>query len=181
MLLQKDNSLLLLIDVQEKLTPLVHDHQRLVTNCHWLLRVAQEMGVPILISEQYPKGLGPTIPTLNIFKTATNLMTKLTFSCTADPACLKMIEQSGRKQIVLLGIETHVCVLQTALGLLHQEFQVYVVVDAVSSRTALDKKIALKRMQQAGITLITREMAVFEWLHQSGTPLFKKISAEFLK
>lgn len=181
MLLDAKQSLVLLIDAQEKLTPLVHDHQKLVTHCHWLLSIAREVGIPIVVSEQYPKGLGHTISSLAEFKTQDNSAEKLTFSCTEDASCMNMFSKFKRNQIVLMGIEAHVCVLQTAIGLTERGFHVFVVVDAVSSRSSLDKKFALKRMKQHGVELITREMAVFEWLKQSGTPLFKTISIRYLK
>ncbi len=181
MLLDRKQSCVVLVDVQEKLLPLIDEHESLIRHCAWVLRVAQRLNIPIIVSEQYPKGLGPTSSALKEIISTESVQEKLYFSCASDANCLKAIENLKRNQIVLMGIETHVCVLQTALELQAQHKQVFVVVDAVSSRKQLDKKYGLKRMSKAGVELITREMMVFEWLRQSGTPEFKQISQEFLK
>lgn len=181
MLLDAQRSLLLLVDVQEKLTPLVHEHARLVTHCHWLLTIAKLMEIPIVVSEQYPKGLGGTVAELAPFITKENYITKTHFSCAEDPVALTTIKDTQRDQVVLIGIEAHVCVLQTALGLHDQDFNVFVVADVIASRDIQDKKFALKRMQHSGIHVVTREMVVFEWLKKSNTELFKTISKNYLR
>ncbi len=181
MLLNAQHSCLLLIDVQEKLIPKIMEHEQLVANCRWLLQLAKRLNVPILGSEQYPKGLGHTVAELHELVPTDAWLEKVHFSCASDDGCLKRIDQLKRKQIVIAGIEAHVCVLQTAMELQAHNKQVFVVVDAVSSRHALDKKTALKRMSAAGIQPVTKEMVFFEWVHQAGTPEFKKLSQEFLR
>lgn len=181
MLLDAAQSCLLLIDVQEKFIPALQNAEETVKNCRWLIQVAQRLNVPVVASEQYPKGLGHTVAELRELFTDEQLMTKLHFSCTADPSCIAKINAIQRQQIVLIGIESHVCVLQTAIGLRQLGKEVFVVADAVTSRNLYDKKMALKRMRSEGVQIITKEMALFEWLHQSGTDLFKQMSKEFLR
>lgn len=180
MLIEKDTSCLLLVDVQEKLTPLVQNHQKLIQNCEWLLFAAKELAVPIIVSEQYPKGLGHTVTSLKTFITKPHLE-KTHFSCASDTACLQEINQTNAKQIIIIGIESHVCVLQTAIELQMRDKQVFVVADAVSSRNKMDYEMALERMRALGIQIVTKEMVVFEWLHQAGTEKFKSLSKALFK
>lgn len=181
MLLNAKDSCLLLIDVQEKLTPLIHESEKLIKNCRWMMQLAQRLNVPVMVSEHYSKGLGRTIPELKSLAPVENFMEKVHFSCAADTNCLSKINLAEKNQIVLIGIETHVCVLQTAIGLHEKGKQVYVVADAVGSRDPQDKKLALKRMQHLGIQIVSKEMVFFEWLYQAGTPEFKQLSQEFMK
>lgn len=181
MLLDPQRSLVLLVDVQEKLTPLVQGHGSLVSNCQWLLEIASLLDVPILVSEQYPQGLGITVKALQPFIRADNHAAKTHFSCAADSGCWDLIDKTDRTQIVLIGIETHVCVLQTAFGLQERSKHVFVVADATASRTTEDKKLALQRMRQQGVEIISKEMAVFEWLRRSDNALFKTISKKYLR
>lgn len=180
-LLDSKKSALLLIDVQEKLIPTIRDNSQLIANCVWLLKVAQRLQVPILASEQYAKGLGPTIAQLRELVPQDALMEKRHFSCVSDPGCLQKIMAVNRSQIVVIGIEAHVCVMQTAMELEAKGKEIYVVADAIASRNDLDKQLAIQRMHAAGISIITKEMVLFEWLHQAGTPEFKEISKEFLR
>lgn len=181
MLLVRENSAVVLIDVQEKLTPLVLHHEVLVERCQWLLKLAQQMNVPIVVSEQYTKGLGVTVEALRQDVDVVNCFEKIHFSCASDTQGLTYLKALQRKQLILMGIEAHVCVMQSALELLEQGFEVFVVVDAISSRKALDMKYALKRMHSAGVHLITTEMVFFEWLRRAGTPEFKSLSKAFLQ
>lgn len=178
MLLDQAQSCLVLVDVQEKLTPHVLSYEILVKRCQWLLNLAKTLQVPTIISEQYPSGLGSTVSELQGFGEA---YSKIHFSCWADEPLRKKLTSLRKKQIVLIGIETHVCVLQTALGLLTADYEVFVVVEAVSSRYALDHQYGLKRMKAAGVQLVTSEMVFFEWVHCAGTPEFKALSKQFLQ
>lgn len=180
MLLERDLSCLLLIDVQEKLTPLVKNSDELVNNCKWLMNIASELDVPILVSEQYSKGLGKTVESLRCLIPGDIDIDKVHFSCYKDPIFLKSWGKLNKKQAIIAGIETHVCVLQTALDLLSSGVDVYVVVDAVSSRNPLDNQYALERMRAEGVQLVTREMVFFEWMEQAGTSVFKALSKAFL-
>ncbi len=179
MLLNKDTSGFLLVDVQEKLTPYVMQADQLVTQCAWLMRLAEELHVPIVISEQYPKGLGQTVLPLRTSKAHT--IDKVHFSCQRDQPFAAHWHSLERPQVVIAGIETHVCVLQTALDMKDAGLEVFVVVNAVSSRHEGDHRYGLKRMKQAGVQLVTAEMVFFEWVEQAGTPAFKALSQTYLK
>lgn len=181
MLLDKDKSLMLLVDVQEKLVPAVVNKDAFIARCEWLLKLASRMNVPALASEQYPKGLGATIEPLLSYIDKNNCIAKTSFSCMHEPAFVHRLEHFNKKQIILLGIEAHVCVLQSALEMKEAGYDVYVVVDALSSRNELDLKYGLKRMKQDGIHLVTAEMVLFEWLRHSGGADFKSLSKEFLQ
>ncbi len=180
MLLKRDLSCLLLIDVQEKLTPLVKNPDDLVNNCKWLMNIASELDVPILLTEQYSKGLGKTVESLRCLVPGDIDVDKVHFSCYKDSVFLKSWGKLNKKQVIIAGIETHVCVLQTALDLLSAGVDVYVVVDAVSSRNPFDNQYALERMRAEGVRLVTREMVFFEWMEQAGTSVFKALSKAFL-
>jgi nicotinamidase-related amidase len=165
---------LLVIDVQEKLVPLIPAADRLIRNIAFLVDSARILEMPVQATEQYPKGLGSTVSELA--SRIPNRPNKVAFSCCAIPAVVEGFRLGARPKIVLAGIETHVCVLHTALDLLALDFRVYVAVDAVSSRGAIDHDIALRRLERAGAILTTAETAVFEWVGGAGAPRFKDIS-----
>ncbi|KTD02139.1 isochorismatase family protein [Fluoribacter gormanii] len=179
MLLNKEDSLLLLVDVQEKLTPAVLNSEAFIVRCEWLLKLARKIGVPILVSEQYPQGLGSTLKQFHSYFDQQQCIDKVSFSCMGEPKYLERLERLNKKQLILIGIETHVCVLQTALEMKQAGFDVFVVVDAVSCRGEQNMKYGLKRMKSEGIHLVTSEMVFFEWLRKAGTPEFKQLSKEF--
>ena len=155
MLIKSENSALLVIDVQAKLLPGVFESETLVKNCQWLVEVAQLMQVPVLGSEQYPQGVGPTTES--------------------------QIEALDKEVIVICGMEAHVCVLQTALRLLEIGKTVYVVADAISARNPRDTEFALQRMRDEGVKIVTREMVGFEWIRRSDAPQFKTFSMNYLR
>jgi isochorismate hydrolase len=141
-----------------------------------LMRAARRLGVPLLVSEQYPKGIGPTVPSLATLATPDETLEKLSFSCAAEPAIRSRLALMGpRRQAVLCGIEAHVCVLQSALGLIDAGWSVAVVEDAVSSRRAGDRDAGLRRLAAAGATIATAEMVLFEWLERAGTAEFRDL------
>lgn len=181
MLITLQKSCLLVIDIQEKLTPHVLNPASLVDNTRWLIRLAKELNVPIHVSEQYPKGLDKTVAALREHTKDAHYSEKVHFSCASDEKCLKKIEDTDCDDIIIAGIETHVCVLQTAMELKALGYNVFVVVDAVSSRAKIDHRYGLKRMKASGISLVTKEMVFFEWLRQAGTPRFKELSKAFLQ
>lgn len=181
MLLQADKSCLLVIDVQEKLLPAVQTPESIVTHCRWLIQLAEALTIPVLVSEQYRQGLGPTVPALQTLLSDSVTMEKTHFSCVASPACKQHIEAVNRLQVVIAGIEAHVCVLQTALELSMAGKMVFVVVEAVSSRRPEDKELALLRMRDAGVQLVSREMVFFEWLKQADTALFRQLRKQFIQ
>lgn len=180
MLMDKDQSMLLVVDVQQRLLPAIHDWQRLLDNVRWLVLVAQKLGVPVVASEQYPQGLGMTHPEVRKLLAPEQIVEKLHFSCVAAQ-CLSALPAAKRPQVVVCGTEAHVCVLQTVLELRDQGKQVFVVADAVGSRDPDNQTLALERMRQHGIDVVSREMVAFEWLKQAGTALFKEISTQFLR
>ncbi len=173
-LLSASTSVLLVVDVQEKLIPLIPQHQRIVWNIQRLLQAAEVLDVPALGTEQYPKGLGPTVEPLR--QRLGPMPEKLSFSCVGCEPFLQQLDIETRWQVVAVGIETHVCVQQTVLDLLARGFDLFVVVDAVGARGELDHLTALRRMESAGATLTTAESVMFEWCQQAGTPQFKQIS-----
>ncbi len=179
MLIDADNSALLVIDVQERLLPAIDGGQACVDNVLWLLRVARRIGVPVLACEQYPQGLGPTHPAVAAELPADCMAEKIHFSAVA--AGCHGLGHDGPDQYVVCGTEAHVCVMQTVLDLVAAGKRVFVVEEAVGSRRASDKALALTRMRDAGATVVSREMVAFEWLRQAATPLFREISREFLR
>ncbi len=180
MLIDARRSQLLVVDVQERLLPAIHEHERLLANVIWMMRAAQMIGVPVAAIEQYPKGLGRTVKGVRELLPDGAVAQKAHFSAVAAQ-CLANLPGADRAQVVLVGIEAHVCLMQTALELLEEGKKVYVVADAVSSRRAADRDLALARMRQEGARIVSREMVVFEWLGEAGTPLFRSVSREFLR
>ncbi|GAB4356324.1 MAG: hydrolase [Gammaproteobacteria bacterium] len=181
MLMHPRHSLLLLIDIQERLVPAIHEHERVVENSAWLLNLARELGIPVLVSEQYPRGLGATVPEIRAGLAESERFEKVHFSCVADQGCREAIAESGRDQVVVAGIEAHVCVTQSVLQLLESGRQVFVVADAVASRSPRDAEAGLQRMRQAGAQIVTREMVFFEWLQRAGTDEFKRLSKQYVR
>lgn len=175
-MLSRRDAVLVVIDVQERLLPHIHEGERVVREVARLARGCGILDLPILATEQYRKGLGPTDAEV-VRALAPDRefapIEKMTFSCGAHPPFMEALRATGRRQVIVSGIEAHVCVLQTALDLKREGFEVYLAADAVSSRAPRSVEIALRRMEQEGVLLTTVEMAVFEMLHLSGTPEFK--------
>jgi nicotinamidase-related amidase len=165
---------LLVVDVQVKLVPSILDHAALIRNLVFLVDTAKMLGLPVQATEQYPKGLGPTVAELA--ERIPERPEKVAFSCCAIPGVIELLDREARPKVVLTGIETHVCILQSALDLLQRDFRVYVPIDAMGSRAKVDHDVALKRMEQAGAILTTTESAAFEWVGSSAVPQFKEFS-----
>jgi nicotinamidase-related amidase len=165
---------LLVVDVQTKLVNLIVGHERIVWNIRRLLEGAKLLKVAMAVTEQYPQGLGGTVPELA--ERLPKPEAKLAFSCGACGSIFRDWQARGLTKILLAGIETHVCMQQTAFDLLAQGFRVYVAVDATGSRYTIDSETALRRMDSAGVTLTTTEAALFEWCGVAGTPEFKQLS-----
>lgn len=181
MLIHPDKSCLLLIDIQERLAPSISNGSRVINNCCWLTDIATRLNIPLLASEQYPKGLKPTVEPLRRRIPAEQIFEKTTFSCASDPACAEAINALKPSQVIIAGMEAHVCVLQTAIELLQQAREVFVVEDCVGSRDPANKAAALARLAQCGAHIVTREMVAFEWLRSAGNDRFRQISREFLR
>lgn len=172
-----DDSLLLLIDVQERLTPHINDYEKAVERMARVIKGAELLDLPVIVNEQYKKGLGDTVPELKPLLTDYSHFEKVTFSGVDDADTFNAIQQHGKKHVVIVGIETHVCVMQTALDLLAAGYTPVIVCDAVGSRFDSDHQTALQRLNQAGAILTTSESLLFELCRSSKAPAFKAISA----
>jgi nicotinamidase-related amidase len=167
---------LLVIDAQERLLPVVPGASRITWNCRRLLDGARILGVRTAVTEQNPEKLGPTAAVLAERLTG-SAYGKMDFSCGACGGLFAPLQAEGVHRVLLCGIETHVCVQQTALDLLAAGYQVFVAADAVGARGACDHDVALRRMESSGVVLTTTEAALFEWCERAGTPEFRQISA----
>lgn len=179
LLCQAELSQLLIIDVQERLAGTMDagQLQTLVRNTNILIEAASSLDIPILRTEQYPRGLGPTLPDIAAaLPSEQHAVEKTCFSCCGASGIESAISNVTRRQMVLVGIETHICVLQTAIDLYQRGFGVFVVADAVCSRQQRHYQLALDRMQQAGIIISTTESVLFEWLRDASHPQFKTLS-----
>ena len=178
MLLKSKNVSLLLIDIQERLLPVMTEPERVVSKCRVLLQAAATLAIPITVTQQYPKGLGPTIAALADPSHVS--FDKLAFSCWREDAIKRHfinLHEHGRPLVIVAGIEAHVCVLQSAMDLANAGFGVFAVADAMSSRAPESAKLAFERMRANDVQVINTEMAVFELLEKAGTPAFKVLSA----
>jgi hypothetical protein len=176
LLLDRGRSRLLLVDAQERLAPAIDGFTALEAACGRLLAGAALLAVPVTVSEQYPAGLGPTVARLKAAAGDAPVFAKTAFSCLGDAALRAELLGGQRDHLVLCRVETHVCVLQTGLDLLAAGRAVYVVADAVGSRTPANKAAGLDRLAQAGAQIITSEMALFEWLGDASDPAFRAVS-----
>jgi nicotinamidase-related amidase len=176
MLINADRSALMVVDIQARLAPAMHELDRLVGNVGTLLDAARRLSVPIIITEQYPKGLGHTLEQIALRAGDATVLDKVEFSAAANPGILERFEALDRPQAVLCGMEAHVCVLQTALDLMEQGLDVAVVRDACASRRAESAEAAYRRMEAEGVVIATTEMVVFEWLGRSDSPAFREVS-----
>jgi isochorismate hydrolase len=174
-LMSRDDTALLVVDMQEKLLRLMASHQRTIWNVRRLIDGAKILGLPVAATEQYPQGLGPT--SSDLAQRLGDIPAKLLFSCRECQPVFEDFRQRGIGKILVAGIEAHVCVQQTVLDLLADGFRVYLAVDAMNARFEIDYTTALRRMESAGATLTTTEAALFEWCEVAGTPEFKQISA----
>ncbi|MDA8231508.1 MAG: hydrolase [Magnetospirillum sp.] len=176
MLLESSKSALLIVDIQQALLPAMARPDQVVRGAERLMRAALRLDVPVLVSEQYPKGLGATVPELRSLAPDGAVMEKLDFSCVADPSIRARLQALPRPQIVVAGIEAHVCVLQTAMQLRESGWSPFVVADATASRRDSDHQAALARLAATGVAVGSVEMVLFEWLRRAGTPEFKDVS-----
>jgi nicotinamidase-related amidase len=175
--LEPEQCALIVVDIQEKLLPPIWEKERLVRNAQLLIRLAGILKIPALVTTQYMKGLGSTVPEVAALLPDTPSIDKLMFSCFgSDVFCSLLKRLPGQRTTVLLcGMETHICVMQTALGALREGYLVHVASDAVSSRTEMNWRIGLERMRAAGAILSSTEMMIYELLRSSGAPAFKEL------
>lgn len=174
-MLNREESILVVIDVQGNLAQQMHKKEMLFDSLAKMIRGAQVLDIPIIWVEQNPKGLGETISSIASLLADSPKVSKSTFSCVGDKEFLKLLEKTSKTQVILVGIEAHVCVYQTALDLLSNAYQVTVVTDAISSRTKENKLLALENLRAAGALMSSVEMALFEMLKKAEGPEFKKI------
>ncbi|NQT50550.1 hydrolase [bacterium] len=174
-MLSPDNAVLLIVDVQGKLAELMHDRDALFDNLRRLIQGARALGLPIVVTEQNPDGLGPTRAEIADLLADVVKIPKHSFSCCGEPQFVAALAALGRTQVLLAGIETHICVYQTAVELVEAGCEVEIVADAVSSRTAANRAIGLEKARDAGATVTCVETALFEMLRTAEAPAFKAI------
>lgn len=175
-MLTTDDTVLVIIDIQDRLVRVMHDKEKLVRNVLKLIRGAQVLEIPIVLTEQYPAGLGPTLPEITGLIPDVKPIEKFCFSCCDEDAFCQALASLNCKKVLIAGIEAHVCVYQTAMALLQTGYEVQVVVDCVSSRELENKTVSLTKLGNAGINPTTTEMALFELLKVAKGDKFKQIS-----
>lgn len=175
MRINRENTIGLVIDIQEKLVPSIVGHEKLIKNSICLLEGLKILKVPILVTQQNTKGLGSTIPEIN--KTIGNFsyIEKMTFSCYREPAFIRVLNRIGKRNVILMGLEAHVCILQTTLDLLYNNFNPVVVDDCIGSSDEHDKQVAVWRMRDVGSVVTTCESILLELCREAGTDEFKKL------
>ena len=177
-LLNFSDSVFIMIDMQQGLISAMPNDVAIATvkNTQRLLTAATTLDIPIMVTEQYPQGLGATVTELAELIDSENVIEKTSFSCAKVRTFMKRLDDMGRKQVVLAGMESHICVLQTALDFLAQGFHVYVVEDAICSRDSNNKANAIHRMRDLGVNVTNMESVLFEWLGDAAHPQFKALS-----
>jgi nicotinamidase-related amidase len=179
--LRAEDCVLGVIDIQERLLPPIFEKERLVRNSQLLIRLANILSLPVVLSTQYSRGLGQTIPEIASLLPNVKAVDKLEFGCFGNGEfCSAISILSGRSTLLLCGMEAHICVMQTALGALNQGLTVHVGADAVSSRTELNWKLGIERMKEAGAVISSAEMMIYELLSKSGSAEFKEM-LQYLK
>lgn len=178
--LEKNRALLTVIDVQEPFRPLIQGMETVIANCSRLMRFCERLDIPVLVTEHYPERLGRTVPELAREIGGGGVIEKIHFSCAGDSGYVSRVEGTRRDQILLCGIETHVCVYQTAFDLLGRGCQVALAADAASSRRDQDRLLGLDRMREIGVQVMSAEMMMFEILRVARTDDFKAV-ADILK
>ena len=176
MLISSEKSCLMIVDVQKRLLGAMNAPRQVLSGCTLMMKAAAVLDVPMVVTEQYPEGLGPTVEELADLAPEEAFFSKIHFSSARNPAILGKIRTLAPENIVIGGIEAHVCVLQTAMALSEAGYRCFVAADATSSRTASNHAAAMQRLRDAGVGIVTSEMVVFEWLEKAGTPEFRELS-----
>ncbi|HXY55313.1 MAG TPA: hydrolase [Nitrospirota bacterium] len=174
--LERDDSVLLIVDIQDKLAAVMKEKDKVVKNNLILIEVSKMLKIPVVVTEQYPKGLGRTVPEIRAVLSEYRPVEKMTFNCCSAAAFLLEIKKTNRKKIIITGMETHICVLQTATGLLRDGFIPHVVQDAVCSRTKENWKTGTEFMRDAGAAVTCTETVLFQLLGVAGTEEFRAVS-----
>ncbi len=176
MLINADRSVLLLIDLQERLYPAIHEGAEVLEHNLWLTRLAQRLAVPVICTEQYPQGIGRTTAAIRAAVAAAPVVEKTTFSAADEPAFMERLRALDRGTVALVGIEAHICVYATAADLVARGFRVHVVSDATGSRAAANRAVGLARAAAAGAHVTCVESLLFEWTRRAGTDVFRAVS-----
>jgi len=182
MIIDPKNSCLVIVDVQTKLTEKIASNDKIVNYITFLIEVSKVLNIPIILSEQYPQGLGETTPLIkeSLRGTTTEKIKKTSFSCLGSESFNSILKKCEKKQIILTGIETHICILQTSFDLIKKGFDVFLIDEATGSRDETHKQIGIERMKRFGVILTNFEMLLFELLRDSKNPYFKELSS-FIK
>ncbi|MFA5353822.1 MAG: hydrolase [Thermodesulfovibrionales bacterium] len=175
-LLSGQDAALIIVDIQDRLAAAMKQRDEVIGNCLHLIELARMVRMPLIVTEQYPKGLGQTVPELREALSSCEPVEKLAFNCCEEAAFRDRLRETGRKTVIITGMETHICVLQTCLGLLREGYHVHVVRDAVCSRNKENRDTGLAFMRDAGAVITCTETALFQILRVSGTEEFKAIS-----
>jgi nicotinamidase-related amidase len=173
--INSEEAALVILDMQERLAAAMKTRRQTVDNCLHLIETARLFQIPILVTEQYPKGLGPTLPEIREALPDYVPFEKLSFNCTQETGFLEKVASMGRKKLLLTGMEAHICVLQTSLGLMRQGYTVQVIKDAVCSRTKNNFNTGIDFLSQAGAVITCTETVLFQLLQKAGTEVFKTI------
>jgi nicotinamidase-related amidase len=174
--LDREDTVLLIVDIQEKLAAVMTEKDKVVRNNLHLIELAKRLKMPVMVTEQYPKGLGPTVAEIRNALPFYRPVEKITFDCCGQPPFLEELKEHNKRNVVLTGMETHICVLQTCIGLLKGGINVHIVQDAVCSRTRENWKTGVEFMREAGAVVTSTETALFQLLKVAGTEEFKIIS-----
>lgn len=174
-IIKRDSCVFILIDIQEKFLPVIYDIQGVIDNANRLVQSASILNIPLLVTEQYPKGLGRTVNDIKLGSDQ-EIIEKISFDCFGCDEFVNKIDQINRPSLVIFGIEAHVCVLKTTLSALSRSYEVHLIADAVSSRTQRNRDIAIERMRQSGAFIASTEMILFQLMDKAGTDEFKAIS-----
>jgi nicotinamidase-related amidase len=175
-LLDKNNAALLIVDIQERLAVVMDKKEMVVRNTLHLVELAKMLSLPVVVTEQYPKGLGKTLPEITAALPSYLPIEKISFNCCGEASFNEQVKRLGKKKIIVTGMETHICVLQTSLGLIKEGFDVHLVTDAVCSRTKANWRSGLELIRDAGGVVTNTETVLFQLLGVAGTPEFKAIS-----
>src|SRR4030042_2170670 len=175
-LLNHQEAALVIIDIQDKLAAAMKYKEPVVNNCLHLIELTRLLQIPVLLTEQYPKGLGPTLPEIQEALPVYAPFEKTAFNCCQETGFLEKVESMGRKKLILAGMETHICVLQTGLGLLEEGYDIHIVQDAICSRTKKDFRSGIEYLRDAGTVITSTETVLFQLLQKAGTEAFKIIS-----
>ena len=172
---KRDEVVFVLVDIQERFLPVIHNIDTVIDNANKLVKGASILNIPVIVTEQYPKGLGRTVESITL-DAGQEIIEKTSFDCFGCDDFTRKLEALAPRSLVIFGIEAHVCILKTALEAVARDYETHVVADAVSSRTEENKILALERMRQSGVFIVSTEMILFQLMDRSGTDEFKAIS-----